>query len=201
MFKKIECRLFCVHMIPNVPIKQAWVSTLIVENTVYASHQECSFVYILSEDLFSWIYFQRSNTSRGFPIHLSPSLKHEEISIYLTNQHYKFKYQILSQTGNLFSCSIFIYRITILQKGYSLSTLSAQMLSCVWFFGSPWTIAHQSPLSMGFFPQKSRSEVPFPPPGDLPNPKIEPVSLKSPISAIRFLSTVATWKAILIIST
>ena len=76
-------------MIPNVRIKQAGVSRLIIENTVYVSHKECSFVYILSEDLFSRIYFQRSNTSQGFPIHLSPSLKHGEISIYLINQHFQ----------------------------------------------------------------------------------------------------------------
>ena len=41
-------------------------------------------------------------------------------------------------------------------------------------------IAHQSPLFMGFFGQEHWSELPFPPPGDLPNPGIEP---KFPVSS------------------
>ena len=38
----------------------------------------------------------------------------------------------------------------------------------------PWTIAHQAPLSMGFSRQEYWSGLPFPSPGDLPNPGIEP---------------------------
>ena len=41
---------------------------------------------------------------------------------------------------------------------------------------TPWTVAHQAPLSMGFSRQEYWSEVPFPPPGDLPNPGIKPES-------------------------
>ena len=44
----------------------------------------------------------------------------------------------------------------------------AQSLSCVLFFVTPWTAAHQSPLSMGFSQQEYWSGLPFPPPGDLP---------------------------------
>ena len=40
-----------------------------------------------------------------------------------------------------------------------------------------WTVAHQAPLPMVFFKQEYWSGLPFPPPGDLPNPRIEPVSL------------------------
>ena len=43
-------------------------------------------------------------------------------------------------------------------------------------FVTPWTVAHQAPLSMGFPRQKYWSELPFPSPGDLPNPGTEPVS-------------------------
>ena len=39
-----------------------------------------------------------------------------------------------------------------------------------------WTIAHQAPLSMGFFWQSYRSGLLFPTPGDLPDPGIQPVS-------------------------
>ena len=49
----------------------------------------------------------------------------------------------------------------------------ACMLSCVWFFATPWTIAHQAPLSMEFSRQGHWSGLPFPSPGDLPDPWIE----------------------------
>ena len=41
---------------------------------------------------------------------------------------------------------------------------------------APWTVAHQSPLSMGFPKQEYWSGLSFPSPGDLPNPGTEPVS-------------------------
>ena len=44
-------------------------------------------------------------------------------------------------------------------------------------FVTPWTVAHQAPLSIGFFRQEYWSELLFPSPGDLPNPEIEPRSL------------------------
>ena len=41
---------------------------------------------------------------------------------------------------------------------------------------TPWTVAHQVPLSMGFSRQEYWSVLPFPSPGDLPDPGIEPGS-------------------------
>ena len=49
-----------------------------------------------------------------------------------------------------------------------------------WFFVTPWTAAHQAPLSMGFSRQEYWSGLPFPSPGDLSNPRIETMSLESP---------------------
>jgi len=43
----------------------------------------------------------------------------------------------------------------------------------------PWTVAHQALLSMEFSRQEYQSGLPFPPPGDLPDPGIEPASPKS----------------------
>ena len=43
-------------------------------------------------------------------------------------------------------------------------------------FATPWTVAHQSPLSMGFSRQEYWNGLPFPSPGDLPDPGIEPGS-------------------------
>ena len=50
------------------------------------------------------------------------------------------------------------------------------VLSCVRFFVTPWIVAHQAPLSMGFSRQEYWSRLPFPPLADLQNPKMEPVS-------------------------
>ena len=54
------------------------------------------------------------------------------------------------------------------------------MLSCfsrVRLFVTQWTVAHQAPLSMEYSRQEYWSGLPFPSPGDLPNPGIKPVSL------------------------
>ena len=59
-----------------------------------------------------------------------------------------------------------------------------------------WTVACQAPLPMGFSRQEYWSGLPCPPPGDLPNPGIEPASLMSPALAGRFLSTSATWEVL-----
>ena len=60
---------------------------------------------------------------------------------------------------------------------------------------NPWTVAHQAPLSMEFSRQEYSSGLPCPPPGHLPNPGTEPVSLMSPELAGGFFTTSATWKA------
>ena len=49
-------------------------------------------------------------------------------------------------------------------------------LSHVQLFATPWTVGHQVPLSMGFPKQEYWSGLPFPSPGDLPDPGIEPQS-------------------------
>ena len=48
--------------------------------------------------------------------------------------------------------------------------------NCVQFFETPWTVAHQGPISMVFPKQEYWSGLPFPPLGDLPGPGIEPAS-------------------------
>ena len=51
---------------------------------------------------------------------------------------------------------------------------------------------------MGFSRQEYWSRLPFPTPGDLPNPGVEPVSVVSPALAGRFFTTSATWEALYI---
>ena len=60
---------------------------------------------------------------------------------------------------------------------------------------TPWTVAHQTLLSTEFHRQEYWSRLPFPTPRDLPNPGIKPVSLVSPVLAIRFFTTSNTWEA------
>ena len=50
------------------------------------------------------------------------------------------------------------------------------LLSCPDPMWEPGTVAHQAPLSMGFPEQEYWSGLPLPPPGDLPDPGIKPVS-------------------------
>ena len=56
-------------------------------------------------------------------------------------------------------------------------------------FTTPWTVARQAPLSLGFSRQEYWSGFPFPPPGDLPNPRSNPCLLPSPALAGGFFST------------
>ena len=62
------------------------------------------------------------------------------------------------------------------------------LLNCVWLC-SPRTVARQAPLSVGFRRQESRSGLPFPPPGDLPDLKIEPASPVASALAAEFFTT------------
>ena len=70
--------------------------------------------------------------------------------------------------------------------------VKVKLLSRVRLFVTPWTVAHQAPLSMGLSRHEYLSGLPCPPPGDLRNPGIKPVSLKSPALACGFF---ATWEA------
>ena len=80
---------------------------------------------------------------------------------------------------------------------FLLRRVSAWVLShfsSVQLFVTLRTVAHQAPLSMGFSRQEYWSGLPCPPPGDLPDPGIEPVSLMSPALAGGFFTTGATWE-------
>ena len=73
---------------------------------------------------------------------------------------------------------------------HTLSGTDPFVLSRVRLFVTPWTVALQAPLSMGFSRQEYWGELP--PPGDLPDPRIKPACLAL---AGRFFTTSATWEA------
>ena len=65
----------------------------------------------------------------------------------------------------------------------------ARLLSRVGLFVTPWTVAHQASLSMEFSRQEYYSGLPFPSPGDLPDPGKEPEFLEPPALAGVFITT------------
>ena len=72
--------------------------------------------------------------------------------------------------------------------------LSIHMSYCsyVQLFATLWTVAHETPLSMGFSREEYWNGLPFPSPGDLPDAGIEPISLLSPALAGGIFTTRAT---------
>ena len=99
---------------------------------------------------------------------------------------------LICWTGNQKSSPTFVFFLSfflfLMIFSHSCTTSFAYDISAVYFGGggnglvtkpcltlvSPWTVACQAPLSMGFSREEDWSEFPFPPPGDLPNPGIEP---------------------------
>ena len=69
---------------------------------------------------------------------------------------------------------------TLLLQGPSLQTRMGGRKYTIVKFATPWTVARQAPLSMGFSRQEYWSGLWFPSPGGLPDPRIEPTSPASP---------------------
>ena len=72
--------------------------------------------------------------------------------------------------------------------------VKVKLLSWVRLLVTPWTIAYQVLSSMEFPRQEYWSGLPFPSPGDLPDPEIKPMSLRS--LAGEFFTTSTTWEAL-----
>ena len=84
---------------------------------------------------------------------------------------------------NVICEAIQLHTKVIIGAPYNLTTWLIQVklvkvksLSRVWLFATPWTVAHQAYPSMGFSRQEYQSGLPFPSPGDLPDPGIKPRS-------------------------
>ena len=84
----------------------------------------------------------------------------------------------------LFLCCLSRYRVG--DRDAPCPMCSSHLLSRVRLFATPWTTGHQAPLSMGFPREEYWSGLPFPSPGDLPNPEIKP---SSPALAGRVFTT------------
>ena len=77
------------------------------------------------------------------------------------------------------------YKLTVMK-------VKVKSLSHVRLFATPWTVAYQLPLSMGFPWEEYWSGLPFPSLEDLPDPGIKPTSLMAPALAGMFFITSAT---------
>ena len=99
-----------------------------------------------------------------------------------------------SHIGNHFDYSIIKYFL----RHFSFFFLHACLLGH-FSFGQPFTtlqtVAHQALLSMGLSRQEYWSNLPFPPPNNLPNPGTGPMFLVSPALAGGFFTTITTWEA------
>ena len=82
--------------------------------------------------------------------------------------------------GMRFLFVLIFHSIVSLQCCLNFCCTANYDLSRVRLFETPWTVACQAPLSMGFPRQEYWSGLPFPSPGDLPNPGIEHVPPMSP---------------------
>ena len=125
----------------------------------------------------------------------SVGLKKEENLIY-----WEHKRKSKERNGNIVLHLFILLLLGLRQKGLTdLSTISLAndigwgcVLSHVQLCVTPWTVGHQTPLSMGFSRHEYWSELPSPTPGNLPDPRIEPASPVSPELAGRFLYYSAT---------
>ena len=77
----------------------------------------------------------------------------------------------------------------IIFGSFCYSLVCVCMLSPVQVFATPWTAAHQAPLSLGLSMQEDWSRLPFPTPGNLPDWEMEPKSPAAPELAGRFFTT------------
>ena len=101
-------------------------------------------------------------------------------------------YATLQRSVTVQNISVFILDIG---KVIQLYPCMLSCFSCVRFFATLQTVAHQAPVSMGFSRQEHWSGLPCPPPGGLPHPRMESASLTSPALVGRFFITSATWEA------
>ena len=87
-----------------------------------------------------------------------------------------------------------INKLTIDMKALLKSCVCVCVLTHVWLFAAPWTLAHKAPLSMEFSGKEYWNGLPLPTPGDFPNPGFEPKSPMSTPMAGRLFTTNTIWE-------
>ena len=100
----------------------------------------------------------------------------ENMCRYLVRSLYLQKPKNFYNSMLLFSCSVTSDSLQPMDGSTSDFPVLHHLLSHVWLFTTPWNVAHQAPLSVGFSMREYWSGLPFFSPGDLPNPGIKPRS-------------------------
>ena len=93
------------------------------------------------------------------------------------------------EQGSLARCSAWGHKESDMTERLNNRVLCVRAHSVMSDSVTPWTVARQAPLSMGFSRQQYWSGLPFPPPRDLPDTRIEPSSLEALALASRFFTT------------
>ena len=149
---EINCLLFRT----NISLCFALVCQMIKNSTkfvvVYISLKQ-----ILRRSEYCWSYFDNCFHWKAWRTINCHSCGTKEMSFH-------FEMQLISGWGFI--------------KNIRNGKVKVKLLSRVWLFATPWTIAYQASPYMGFSRQEYWSGLPFPSPGDLPDPGIEP---RSPI--------------------
>ena len=109
----------------------------------------------------------------------------------------QLQYSCLENPMDRGACQSTVHKVTKCQTWLNDFTFTFQMLTFLWLFVDPWTVVHQAPPSMEFSRQENWSGLPFPSPGDLPDPGIEPATLGSPALAGGFFTTNTIWEVML----
>ena len=118
------------------------------------------------------ITMNKASGGDGTPVELFPILKDDAVKVLHSICQQIWKTQQWPQDWKK------LVFIPTPKKGSAkeCSKVNVKSLNHVQLLATPWTIAHQAPPSMGFSSQEYWSGLPFPSPGDLPNPGIEPGS-------------------------
>ena len=133
---------------------------------------------------YCYIYFI-SRFSSIFSSYIRRELFDDTCLSFLLTVHISF-YIIFNIMFQLLLIFFFPLYVCVCVASLEMLKLSlwAKSLSCVQLFATPWTVAHQAPLSMGFSRQEYWSGLPCPPPGDRPNPGIEPRSTSLQVDSL-----------------
>ena len=107
---------------------------------------------------------------------------HVFLSLYKVLKYFYSLFLAFYWIGQLFFVLLFLLMVETSISLFLVITSTFKLLlyewvkslSHVWLFATPWSVAYQAPPSMGFSRQEYWSGLPFPSPGDLPNPGVEP---------------------------
>ena len=196
----------CLYKEPSLKFFFFLNSVKLFQNTIDEQHGHCDSAFKKSVEKWTEIHLLRKFRST----HALPnSCVWQGMSLYfITNTWQRYKLMISMEV--LFKGSCVIPKpsgVTKKSKMILITGRATQMLynyicawvpsrfSCVQLFAMLCTVAHQAPLSMGFFMQEFRIGLPCPSPGDLPHSGIQTTSPVDSCITGSFFTCWATWEA------